>query len=44
MTIKTKLLAVLSLILLSSFLATSLINYTVTRDAVREELLNSSLP
>ncbi len=37
MTIKTKLLAVLSLILLSSFLATSLINYTVTRDAVREE-------
>ncbi len=44
MTIKTKLLAVLSLILLSSFLATSLINYTVTRDAVREELLQSSLP
>lgn len=44
MTVKSKLLIALSLILLSAFLATSLINYTVTRTAVREELLNSSLP
>jgi len=44
MTAKTKLLTALSLILLSAFLATSLINYSITRDAVREELLKSSLP
>ena len=44
MTTKTKLLAALSLILLAVFLATSLINYAVTRKAVREELLHSSLP
>ncbi|BCS89397.1 sensor domain-containing diguanylate cyclase [Pseudodesulfovibrio sediminis] len=44
MSVKIKLLLALTLILLSSFVVTSLINYTVTRDAVREELLNSSLP
>jgi len=44
MSIKSKLLAALSLILLTAFLATSVINYTVTRNAVREELINSSLP
>ena len=44
MTTKTKLLTALSLILLTVFLATSLINYAVTRKAVRDELLHSSLP
>lgn len=44
MTIKTKLLTALSVILVTAFVATSLINYMVTRDAVRDELLNSSLP
>lgn len=44
MTIKTKLLGALSFILITAFVATSLINYMVTRDSVREELLNSSLP
>lgn len=44
MSIKSKLLTALSLILLAAFLATSLINYTLTREAIREELLNSALP
>jgi len=44
MSVKSKLLIVLSVILLATFLATSLINYSLTRDAVREELLTSSLP
>lgn len=44
MSIKSKLLAALSVILVTAFVATSLINYMVTRDAVRDELLNSSLP
>jgi diguanylate cyclase (GGDEF)-like protein len=44
MTVKTKLLLALSIILLTSFTATSVINYTVTRDSIREELINSSLP
>ncbi|MGE4424669.1 MAG: diguanylate cyclase [Pseudodesulfovibrio sp.] len=44
MSVKTKLITALTLILLVSFLATSLINYAFTRATVREELLNSSLP
>lgn len=44
MTLKTKLILALSLILVTTFLATSLINYEVTRRTIREELLNSSLP
>ena len=44
MSVKTKLLIALSIILLASFAATSVINYTVTRDSIREELINSSLP
>lgn len=44
MSIRTKLLAALSVILVTAFVVTSLINYAVTREAVREELLNSSLP
>jgi diguanylate cyclase (GGDEF)-like protein len=42
--LKTKLLAALTAILLASFFVTSLINYQVTRESVREELMNSSLP
>jgi diguanylate cyclase (GGDEF)-like protein len=44
MTIKTKLLVALSIILLTSFTVTSVVNYEVTRTAVREELIHSSLP
>jgi len=44
MSVKFKLLAALSLILLAAFITTSLVNYNITRDSVREELLNSSLP
>ncbi|MEZ7197868.1 sensor domain-containing diguanylate cyclase [Pseudodesulfovibrio karagichevae] len=44
MSVKTKLITALTLILLVSFLATSLINYAFTRATVREELLNSALP
>jgi len=44
MSVKSKLLIALSLILLTAFIATSMVNYKVTRDAVRAELLNSSLP
>ncbi|MFW5487682.1 MAG: diguanylate cyclase [Desulfovibrio sp.] len=44
MSLKTKLLTSLSVLLFVSFLATSLINYEVTRQSIREELLNSSLP
>ncbi|XXJ18413.1 sensor domain-containing diguanylate cyclase [Desulfovibrio caledoniensis] len=44
MSVKTKLIAALTLILLVAFLATSLINYSFTRATVREELLNSALP
>lgn len=42
--LKAKLLASLTVILLTSFFVTSLINYQVTRESVREELMNSSLP
>ncbi len=44
MSIKSKLLIALSVILVVAFVATSMINYMVTRDSVRDELLNSSLP
>ncbi|HKI82498.1 MAG TPA: sensor domain-containing diguanylate cyclase [Pseudodesulfovibrio sp.] len=44
MSVKTKLITALTLILLVAFLATSLINYAFTRASVREELLNSALP
>lgn len=44
MTVKTKLLGALSVILVTAFVATSLINYMITREAVRNELLHSSLP
>lgn len=44
MSIRNKLLMALSFILVTAFLVTSLVNYAVTRDAIREELLNSSLP
>ncbi|QJB58416.1 GGDEF domain-containing protein [Pseudodesulfovibrio sp. zrk46] len=44
MSLKAKLLTALSFILLAAFLATSVINYNMTRSAVRAELLNSSLP
>ena len=44
MSIKAKLLSALSIILLVTFVATSLVNYRITREAVREELLNSALP
>lgn len=44
MTIKAKLLGALSVILMTAFVATSLINYSITRDAVRNELLHSALP
>lgn len=44
MRIKTRLITALSLILLSVFLVTSLLNYAVTREAVRKELLQSTLP
>lgn len=44
MTLKTKLLSILSLILVTAFVATSLINYTITRNAVRNELLHTALP
>lgn len=44
MSIKAKLLISLSAILLSAFIATSVVNYVIAREAVREELLNSSLP
>jgi diguanylate cyclase (GGDEF)-like protein len=44
MTLKSKLILALSLILAATFLFTSLINYEVTRRTIREELLHSSLP
>ena len=44
MSIKAKLLSALSVILLATFVATSLVNYYITRESVREELLNSALP
>ena len=44
MSVKSKLILALSLILISTFVATSLVNYAVTRQTVRKELLNSSLP
>ena len=44
MSIKTKLITALSLILVSAFLTTSLINYEFSRRAIRTELLTSSLP
>jgi len=44
MSLKSKLILALSLILVTTFLFTSLINYEVTRRTIREELLHSSLP
>jgi len=44
MSVKFKLLTTLSLILLTAFITTSLVNYRITRESVRAELLNSSLP
>ncbi|WP_316898895.1 diguanylate cyclase [Pseudodesulfovibrio indicus] len=44
MSVKTKLITALTLILVVAFLATSLVNYAFTKAAVRAELLNSSLP
>nr|WP_321260754.1 sensor domain-containing diguanylate cyclase [uncultured Pseudodesulfovibrio sp.] len=44
MSIKSKLILALSFILVSAFLATSLVNYVFTRRAIRAELLHSSLP
>ena len=44
MSLKSKLILALSLILAATFLFTSLINYEVTRRTIREELLHSSLP
>lgn len=44
MSIKAKLLLSLSAILLSAFIATSVVNYVIAREAVRDDLLNSSLP
>ncbi|WP_272699190.1 sensor domain-containing diguanylate cyclase [Desulfovibrio sp. Fe33] len=44
MSAKTKLIAALTLILLATFMATSLVNYAFTRASIREELLNSALP
>jgi len=44
MKIKSRLILALSIILVTAFTATSLVNYTIARKAVREELLNSSLP
>jgi len=44
MSIKSKLILALSFILVSAFLATSLVNYAFTRRAIRSELLHSSLP
>lgn len=41
---KTRLVVALSIILLTVFAVTSFINYAVTREAVRKELLESSLP
>jgi diguanylate cyclase (GGDEF)-like protein len=44
MTAKSKLITTLTLILVLSFIATSLVNYAFTRAAVRAELMTSSLP
>ncbi|QGY39074.1 diguanylate cyclase [Pseudodesulfovibrio cashew] len=44
MSIKARLLTALSVILVAAFVTSSLINYYVTRRAVRAELLTSSLP
>lgn len=41
---KTKLILALSFILVSSFLVTSIINYRVSREAIRREIMTSSLP
>ncbi|MGE4506325.1 MAG: diguanylate cyclase [Desulfovibrionaceae bacterium] len=42
--VKSKLVFALSVILVVSFVATSLINYQVSTESIRQELLNSSLP
>lgn len=44
MSIKSKLILALSLILVTTFLGTSVVNYAVTRNSIRNELLHSSLP
>ncbi len=41
---RSRLVFSLTLVLTSTFLATSLVNYRVTRTAVREELIHSALP
>lgn len=44
MQLKTRLISALAAILITVFLATSIINYVVTRNAVRDDLLRSALP
>jgi len=44
MSVKSKLILALSLILVTAFVTTSAINYMVTRETIRGELLNTSLP
>jgi hypothetical protein len=44
LSVKAKLVSALSVILLVAFVATSVVNYRVSRDAVREELLTTGLP
>lgn len=44
LSVKAKLVLALSIILLAAFVVTSVVNYRVSRDAVREELLTTGLP
>ena len=44
MSVKVRLIAVLSAIMVAAFLITGLVNYRVSRSAVRRELITSSLP
>jgi len=44
LSVKAKLVLALSVILLAAFVVTSVVNYRVSRDAVREELLTTGLP
>lgn len=44
LSIKARLVFILSLILLVAFVVTSVVNYNVSREAVRTELITSSLP
>ena len=42
--IKWRLIIILSLILVTSFVFTSIINYRVSRESIRREIMTSSLP